>query len=243
VRDPSIGLPLLILGLLAAAAGIINFERWGNAFTFLDPRYYDFANRHPELAAVASDYGLFNLSRLWIGGLYYATGIPHLLKAVPPFDQFLHTRYFGLEAPPLTPILTNPLTVLLAGVGLFRLWRKPNLEDGGLAILRLALIGHASAVALIFSAAYLAMRYRFDLAPFMTLAMLVGYRSVSLTAAVISDRWRERLGSTAAALCLLGILGSHYILLVHKVWSTGVPMEVRLALFPFAPFASAAFEP
>jgi hypothetical protein len=27
------------------------------------------------------------------------------------------------------------------------------------------------------------------------------------------------------------------------VWSIGVPMGVRLALFPFAPFAHAAFEP
>jgi hypothetical protein len=44
-------------------------------------------------------------------------------------------------------------------------------------------------------------------------------------------------------LWVLGILGSHYILLVHKVWSIGVPMEVRLALFPFALFAHAAFEP
>ena len=47
----------------------------------------------------------------------------------------------------------------------------------------------------------------------------------------------------AVGLCVLGVLGSHYILLVHKVWSIGVPMEVRLALFPFAPFAHAAFEP
>jgi hypothetical protein len=42
---------------------------------------------------------------------------------------------------------------------------------------------------------------------------------------------------------VLGVVGSHYVLLVHKVWSIGAPMDVRLALFPFAPFAHAAFEP
>ena len=47
----------------------------------------------------------------------------------------------------------------------------------------------------------------------------------------------------AVGLCMLGILGSHYVLLIHKVWSIAVPMPVRLALLPFAPFARAAFEP
>jgi hypothetical protein len=44
----------------------------------------------------------------------------------------------------------------------------------------LTLIGHFTAVLLIFTAMYLALRYRFDLAPFMTLAALIGYRSVSI---------------------------------------------------------------
>jgi hypothetical protein len=44
-------------------------------------------------------------------------------------------------------------------------------------------------------------------------------------------------------LCVLGVLSSHYVLLIHKVWSIAVPMEVRLALLPFAPFAHAALEP
>ena len=77
----------------------------------------------------------------------------------------------------------------------------------------------------------------------MTLAAFVGYRSLSITAAGFSGTWRRRILVAAVGLCVLGVLGSHYILLVHKVWSIGVPMEVRLALFPFAPFAHAAFEP
>jgi hypothetical protein len=41
----------------------------------------------------------------------------------------------------------------------------------------------------------------------------------------------------------MSLPGSHYVLLVHKVWSIAVPMPVCLALLPFAPFARAAFEP
>ena len=110
-------------------------------------------------------------------------------------------------------------------------------------MLRIALIGHASAVVLILAFFTFTLRYRFDFAPFMTLAAFVGYRSLSMTAAGFSETWRRRILVAAVGLCVLGILGSHYILLVHKVWSIGVPMKVRLALFPFAPFAHAAFEP
>jgi hypothetical protein len=56
---------------------------------------------------------------------------------------------------------------------------------------------------------------------------------------------RQITGSFAQAdsyrcsgICVLGVLGSHYILLVHKVWSIGVPMEVRLALFALCAFRS-----
>ena len=74
-------------------------------------------------------------------------------------------------------------------------------------------------------------------------AALIGYRAMSFTAAEKSESWRKRLSIAAASLCVLGILGSHYVLLIHKVWSIAVPMPVRLALLPFAPFARAGFEP
>jgi hypothetical protein len=138
---------------------------------------------------------------MWIGALYYATGIPYLLKAVPPFAEFL--RFTAIEAP-LTPLLTNPLTVLLAGIGLYRLWWKPDLQSSDLATLRLRLIGHAVAVVLIFAYFAFTLRYRFDLAPFMTLAAFVGYRSVSITVSRILEAWQKRLGVAAAGLCVLG---------------------------------------
>lgn len=241
-RDPRISLPVLVLGLLAAAAGIVNFGRWGNPLPFGGGANYTYwIQRHPNVIVTIRDYGVFNLDRIGIAVLYYATGIPYILKSVPRFAEFFRSAV--IEAPPFTPLLTNPLTVILAGVGLYRLWCRPDLQPRSLAMLRIALIGHASAVFLILTFFTFTLRYRFDLAPFMTLAAFVGYRSLSMTAAGFSETWRRRILMAAVGLSVLGILGSHYVLLVHKVWSIGVPMTVRLALFPFAPFAHAAFEP
>jgi hypothetical protein len=237
--DERIWLPILTLGALAAAAGIVNFERWGNPFTFADYRYY-YVAQHLRLNdfEVLRNYGEFNLGRIWIGALYYATGIPWFLKNTAPFADFLNAQFVGLEGPPLSPLLSNPLTILLACAGLYRLWWKSDLTGGGLAILRLALLGNAVAVILILSAMFVALRYRFDLAPFMTLAALVGYRSVCVSAANAACHWRTGLRIAAVSLCILGILGSHYVLIVHKVWSPASPVEVRRALIPFIPFAA-----
>ena len=97
------------------------------------------------------------MGRVWIGALYNATGIPFMLKAAPPFAEFLHARYQAIEAPPVIPLLANPITVLLAWVGLYRLWCRPGLLAHSLAMLRFAVVGYASAVLLILAAMYLAL--------------------------------------------------------------------------------------
>jgi hypothetical protein len=241
--DPSITLPIAVLLLFAIAVGAVNFARWGNPFTFVDFRYYYWGLRHANFLGILQNYGEINLGRMWIGALYYATGIPYLVKGVHPFAEFLDSRMAAIEAPPFSPFLTNPLTIFLAATGVYHLWWRPSLPPQSAAILRLTLIGHSSAVLLILAAMYLTMRYRFDFAPFMTMAALIGYRAISFTAAERPESWRKRLRIAAAGLCVVGVLGSHYVLLIHKVWSIAVPMPVRLALLPFAPFARAAFEP
>lgn len=235
--------PIVILGLAVLVACIINLGRWGNPLTFADFRYYDFRlNVYTNLAQVLHTYGEFNVGRIWIGALYYGTGIPYLVKNMPPFAEFLHARIIDIEAPPITPILTNPLTIILAGIGLYRVCWKPELTTRCVAILRLGLLGHTAAILLILAAMTFTLRYRFDFAPFMTLAAFIGYSSISVTASASGKAERKWARILPVVLCVFGILSSHYVLLVHKVWSFWVPMNVRLALFPFAPFARHAFE-
>ena len=164
VGDPGLVLPLVILGVLAVAVGIVNFGRWGNPFAFAGPAHsYYLLQRDPKALRMFDTYGAFNLSRVWISALYYATGIPWLLKSVPPFAEFLQARYFRIEAPPLTPLLTNPLTIILAGIGLYRLLWKPDMRGDAVAILRLTLIGHVDhhPHSFCFFGSYLALSIRF----------------------------------------------------------------------------------
>lgn len=230
--------PIAILGLSAVVAGIVNFERWGNPFTFADFHYYDMRVwAYPNLPEILRNYGEFNIGRIWIGVLYYATDIPYFLHTLSPFAEFLRARFQVIEAPPMTPVLTNPLTLILAGIGLYRVWWRPEPNMQGVAILRLVLFGHSSAVLLILAAMGYTMRYRFDFAPFMTLAAFVGYASISAAVTGMREASRKRVRVAAIGLCFLGIVSSHYELLLYKVYSWPVPMNVRLALLPFAPFA------
>ena len=57
----------------------------------------------------------------------------------------------------------------------------------------------------------------------MTLAAFVGYRSFCIAAAETSEKCQKRLFAAAVGLCFVGILFSHYVLVLHKAWSMGVP--------------------
>ncbi|MBV8891904.1 MAG: hypothetical protein JO266_08035 [Acidobacteria bacterium] len=233
---------IAILSLGAVVVGIVNFERWGNAFTFADFRYWDMrVNVFPNLIEIIHNYGEFGLGRIWIGALYYSTDIPYLLKVIPPFAEFLRARVVELDSPPSTPVLTNPLTIILAGIGLYRVWWKPELSTQSVAVLRLSLLAHASTVVLILAAMAFSLRYRFDFAPFMSLAALVGYGSVSRAMTEACQAWQKRMRMAAIGLCFLGVLFSHYELLLYKIYCWVVPINVRLSLLPFAPFARYVF--
>jgi hypothetical protein len=224
----------------AVVVGIINFGRWGNPLVFADFHYYDMKVNWNTID-ILRKYGEFNVGRVWIGALYYATDLPYLLHTLPPVAEFLRARFMGVGAPPMTPILTNPLTIILAGTGLYRVWWKPDLSFQQVTILRLALVGHSAAVFLILAAMDFQSRYRFDFAPFMTLAAFVGYRSVSIGVAEACEARRKRARNITIILCFLGVVSSHYVLLLHKVYIWAMPMGVRLTLLPFAPFAHYVF--
>jgi hypothetical protein len=90
--DPSIGQPVAVLVLFAIAVGAVNFARWGNPFTFVDFRHYCWGLRQTNFLGILQNYGEINLGRMWIGVLYYATGIPYLLKGLHPFAELLNSR-------------------------------------------------------------------------------------------------------------------------------------------------------
>lgn len=240
--DPRLLFPAALMGLFVIGIGIVNDERWGSPFRFVDFQAYDLFLHYPQRLKQITEHGVYDLNRIGVSFLYYSTGIPYLIKNIPPFDDYLASHFDGLAAPPIAPVLVNPLTVIFAAVGLYRLFRAPDLPAGGGAIVWLALLGHFLLVLMTLAFMSMALRYRLDLAPFMTLAAFVGYRSASIAITGSERLMQRRVRNAAIVLCVGGILASHYTLLVYKITSHGVPMPIREALLPWAPFAHAALD-
>lgn len=147
----------------------------------------------------------------------------------------------GLPAlPTALPVLTNLLTVILAGIALYRVWSKSELSTENATIPRLTLLGHAAVVNLFLGYWWFYFRYRFDFVLFMTLPALIGYASVSMAETAALESWRKEVRIAAIGLCFPSILSSNYELLLEKVYGWEVPMHARLASpsLPFAPFAA-----
>jgi hypothetical protein len=64
-------IPLGILALCIAVTGAVNYFRWGNPMTFVDYRLYIGNHLWPDRIPRESMYGLFNVSRIPFGLLYY----------------------------------------------------------------------------------------------------------------------------------------------------------------------------
>ena len=240
IRSTAFWGPVLILALFVIIVGTVNFGRWGNPLTFADLRYWDFGLRLPRRMDVVRNYGELNALRIPIDWLYYATGIPYAIKTMQPFAGYFDSHFDGFEAPAFSAMAVNPLIVILAGIGVFHVIRRPDsLPAGSAPLLRLTLVGHFAAIVLVCAAMYSAMRYRMDFAPFMTLAAFVGYPAV-MRASFGPER--RRVIGYGIALCLFGIVASHYVLLIHKVWSTGVPYDVRERLQPYVAFSKEPLE-
>ena len=108
-------LPLGVLGLSVLVTGAVNEARWGNPLTFADFKYYLMNADFPDRISRDAVYGMFHLSRIPFGLLYYffpvwaiPTGADHLFLE-PSF-----TRLFDcVELPPGTFFLTDLLPLCL----------------------------------------------------------------------------------------------------------------------------------
>lgn len=212
---PRLLAPFVLAGALAAAAGLVNHGRWGNPLTVADPRLQLMNAVFPDRLARLDKYGLFHIDRAPLLLMYYL--LP--LWTVNWHGSYLwqdriNELYDGLELPPSTPFLTDPLTIALAVAGLW-IWRfRPPGPRGAAALCLLA--GLAVPPALMLTAWYGAFRYRAEYAPLLFAAGCLGARLCArpLTDAADSTRRHARrwiwtaCGVQLAAAFLFGILQS-----------------------------------
>jgi hypothetical protein len=221
IRQPRIVLPAMIVLVFLACGAAVNMARWGNPLTFADLRLQtNLLALHPDRLPRLDAYGMFNLERVWLSLIYFFLPIWTLRRdGTPLFEADIHRLFDAFELPPSSFFLTDPFTMLLAGIGAVALLRGrlPGV-DRGLAVAVAG--GFAVPAALILTAWYLAFRYRIE---FMPLLLLLASLGVIRLAAWCAGTTAPR---RAAAMTLLGVLLAAQVVSAH----------VHCVLYGMSPF-------
>ena len=218
-------LPMLVLLGFAVLAGLVNYQRWGHPLVFADYRLYITNEHYPDRLPRTAAYGLFNLSRIPFGGIYYFFPIwvlhrndGHLL-----FEAHQWRLLDATELPPSSFFLTDPLLMLLL---LYAGWSLLSARcSASLNRLHVLVIGTGltAACLLMLSAISMNFRYRIEFYPLLEFGALLGF-VLLCRLPLAATSWR-RVDALVMTLAALGILGSHAIMLLYKVSDFGPPIE------------------
>lgn len=213
----------ILLGFVTLS-GIVNYGRWGGPLKFTgDPTGYIGFLAAPGRLIRLESYGVFNIERLWYSILYYFLPIWAIVR---PDGQFLFSEFEtrildGVEAPPSSFLLSDPLLLVL-GVAFLR--RLPQLARERLLDIRAVaalMIGFLIPTFLILTFMYMGFRYRIEFYPFLEFAAFLGFYAICVNPGQFSALWRSRLPFILIASAGLGIVYSHFALFLHKISPPG----------------------
>jgi hypothetical protein len=209
----------ILLGFVTLS-GTANYQRWGDPLKFTgDPTAYIGFFAAPGRLTRLETYGVFNIERLWYSILYYFLPI---WTVVRPDGQFLFSEFEtrildGVETPPSSFLLSDPLLLVLGGAFLRRL---PQLARERLLDIRAVaalMIGFLIPIFLILTFMYMAFRYRMEFYPFLEFAAFLGFYAICVNPGQFSALWRSRLSLILIASAGFGIVYSHFALFLHKI--------------------------
>lgn len=100
---------VFVLVILASVMGYVNYMRWGSPFIVADFKYYIFNMKFPLRGCIEAQYGLFNVSRIPLGIIYYFFPVWIFLKSNGHF--FFEKEFSAMidpaELPPSSFFLTD----------------------------------------------------------------------------------------------------------------------------------------
>jgi hypothetical protein len=217
-----VGLALL-LGFVIGS-GIVNYQRWGNPLAVSgDPHTYISFMAAPGRIARVEAYGLFNIARLWYGVLYYFFPIWTIIR---PDGQFLFSAFEtwildGVELPPSSFLMSDPLFLVLGGAFLLRLRQLAHERLLDLRAAAALMVGFLIPVFLILTFMYMAFRYRMEFYPFLEFAAFLGFYAICINPGQFSPASRSRLSLVLIASAGFGIVYSHLLLFLYKISPPG----------------------
>jgi hypothetical protein len=212
----------ILLGFMTVC-GLVNYQRWGDPLKFADFRIYTVFMAEPEHLAHWKAIGTFNVERLWYGILYYFFPIWTIIR---PDGQFLFSDFekrmlYGVETPPSSFLLSDPLLLVLAGAYLMRLPQLARERRLDIAAVAALMIGLLIPVFLILTFMYMAFRYRMEFYPFLEFSAFLGFYAICVNPDEFSALSRRRLSLILIAIAGFGIVGSHFTLFLHKISPPG----------------------
>ena len=211
---PEFLLPVAVVLVAGGLAALVNYGRWDNPFSFGDINLQEEINQFwPARIDRLQRYGLFHHERLWLGLSYYLFPIWALKRDGRFIFQDETTRLLeGLELPPTSLFLTDPLTMVLAAAGAMALLRG-RLPQVAAWRATAALAGLAIPAAMMLVAWYMTFRYRVEFMPFLLVLAGLGALRIADWLPAAPEGRRRMAGVALKILLVLQILSAH----VHAV--------------------------
>lgn len=213
---------ILVVGILLTAG--INFERWGNPFTFANYNLYLFNAEYPDRIARTAHYGLFNIQRIPFGLIYFFFPLWAVRNGNHLIFQDLFTRLLdAVELPPSSFFLTDGVFLLFGAIFIYSLVnRSAKCRSTDIRISSCSIIlGLAVPAVLMLMAISMNYRYR---AEFYPLIMFLGFMGIScVSVGEFNKKWLKTLCIT---LVVIGIIFSNAILIIYNLSQHGPALEL-----------------
>ena len=197
---------LLAFGIFAAW---INFSRFGNIFTFHNPRANLIVMSDPRRMKVAAEHGIFEFVRLAPNFAYYFLGFP--VERLMP--NLWHTNYDDMGWPRSALLIKETVLIFAAALGAKELMGRVRENSTWIPVAGAAL-GGATIVLFMLGLPMMNYRYQMDLQPFLSLLAILGYIPVSR---FVSSHSANRTALACVTLVAANVAISHYDLLHAKL--------------------------
>jgi len=217
-------LPLGILSLLLAAAGTVNYCRWGSSFTFV--RYSEFCEGCTDKVAQVLTSGLYDLKRIPFGLVYYffPVWVLHGRNGELFFEKTQTQWFGGIEMPPSSFLLTDLLPLCFIAFLVMALWMR---RGGGTPPVRqwaaAVAIGLLVPCALMLALVWMAYRYRMEFYPEIDFLALMGLYFTVTDRNLLTKFARLRRWMTAAL--AVSVVSSFMAVALYDISNFGPSQE------------------
>jgi len=226
---PRLLLPLAVLAVFAAASGAVNYERWGNPLTFIDlNRHIAYQTLFPDRLVVYAQHGAFDPARLAYGFGYYFFPIWAIRGADGGFlfEDFQRHLMDSVELPPASLLVSDPLMVGLAVLGVVLAWRRRRRGGVDVPAIGLAAAGLALPALLMLMTISMTFRYRGEFYPLLEFLACAGFFFACAAPPAPAAAPPASIRALVLAGCVISVLGTHLSLALYDLSAFGSARDI-----------------